>query len=161
MVEDAWGQLENQIATARIDGTSLEERLRDVLEVLATYYEQPAYLVQLQILLDVAANPDVSAKTRRAARHRKGQELANAWQPLFAQTLGEAAGDEDLVAYVFATLRSYLAYRVIAGHITGFSDDAVLRDLLVKGVAAAVREEATRRGMNVEQRSPVGGRTGA
>jgi hypothetical protein len=151
VVEDAWGLLENRVATTRIEGASLEDRLRGVLDVLATYYEQPTYLVQLQILLDVAANPDMSANMRRAARHRKGQELARAWRPLFAQALGDAADEDDLVTYAFTTLRSYLAYSVIAGRITGTSHDAVSRELLVRGVAAAIREESARRGIHADK----------
>jgi uncharacterized protein (DUF1786 family) len=59
------------------------------------------------------------------------------------------------------TLRGYLVSSVIARRIAelpdgtvirlmgGGADDAALRHLLVRGVAAIIREEATRRGLDI------------
>lgn len=149
VLDDGWAKLHDRVATARITGATLEARLREVLDVLASHYEQPAYLVQVQILLDLSANPATSSETRRAIE-RHGEELTQAWQPLFAQALGDAARDHDLSVYAFTALRGYLASRLIASSITEVADDAVPRDLLVRGVAAAIRDEAGRRGLRLD-----------
>ena len=57
VVNDIGSRLERVFAEAEVVGTSLEERLASVLDTLATHYEQPAYLVQMQILLDLSVNP--------------------------------------------------------------------------------------------------------
>ena len=149
VLNDGWSKLHRDVATQRIEGESLELRLRSVLDVLAGYYEQPEHLAQIQILLDFTANPETTATTRRAIK-RHGSELTEAWQPLFHQALGDAADDDDLVLYAFSTLRGYLASRLIATSITAETrDDAVQRALLVDGVAAAIRAEAARRGVAI------------
>jgi AcrR family transcriptional regulator len=148
VLDDGWNRLHERVASAQITGVTLEERLREVLDVLASHYEQPSYIVQVQILLDLSKNPATSSETRAAiARH--GQDLSQAWQPLFAQALGEAGDDHDLSVYAFTALRGYLASRVIAASITDVLDDTTSRNLLVRGVAAAIREEAAARGLRV------------
>ena len=148
VLDDGWQRLHERVATAAITGVTLEDRLCEVLEVLASYYEQPSYIVQVQILLDLAKNPATSAETR-AAIERHGQELSQAWQPLFAQALGDAAVYPEFSTYAFTALRGYLSSRVIAASITDVPDDTKARELLVRGVAAAIRDDAASRGVHV------------
>ena len=149
VLDDGWARLHAAVANTEIDGATLEDRLREVLEVLASYYEQPSYIVQVQILLDLSKNPATSAETR-AAIERHGQELSQAWQPLFEQALGAAAAANDLSTYAFTALRGYLASRVIASTITDMPDDTHARELLVRGVAAAIRADAVARGLSLD-----------
>jgi len=148
VLDDGWARLHAAVANTEITGATLDDRLREVLDVLASYYEQPSYIVQVQILLDLAKNPATSAETR-AAIERHGQELAQAWQPLFAQALGPAAEFNELSVYAFTALRGYLSSRVIASSITDVPDDTTTRSLLVRGVADAIRDEAAARGVRV------------
>jgi AcrR family transcriptional regulator len=146
VLNDRWANLQELVATAEVDGDTLEDRLRAVLDVLALYYEQPEHLVSLQILLDLTHNPKTSRETREAiAVH--GAELTQAWRPLFVQALGDAAEETDLVLYAFATLRGYLSGRLIASSIADTSDDTFQRELLLRGVATAIRAEAAQRGV--------------
>jgi AcrR family transcriptional regulator len=148
VLEDGWKGLEERIAAEEIAGGSLEVRLWAVLDVLATYYSSPDHIAQIQILLDFTCNPATSTYTRQAiARH--GEGLNRAWQPLFAQALGEASRDRDLVAYAFAALRGYLGARNIAVTIADPPGDAVQRQLLINGVASSLRAEAKRRGLQL------------
>jgi AcrR family transcriptional regulator len=149
VLDDGWARLHAAVANTEITGVTLEDRLREVLEVLASYYEQPSYIVQVQILLDLSKNPATSAETR-AAIERHGQELSQAWQPLFEQALGGAAKANDLSTYAFTALRGYLASRVIASTITDMPADTHARELLVRGVAAAIRDDATARGLPLD-----------
>jgi Transcriptional regulator len=148
VLNDRWGRLHEQMATAEICGATLEARLEQVLDVLATHYSAPEHLVQLQILLDLTHNPDTSAESREAiAAH--GRTLNEAWHPLFVQALGPAARFTSLVAYAFLTLRGYLQSQLIASSIAETASDARQRELLVLGVAAAIRQDAETRGVDI------------
>ena len=149
VLNERWGRLHAQMSTAEIRGATLEERLERVLEVLATHYSAPEHLVQLQILLDLTHNPDTSAEARQAiAAH--GRALNDAWHPLFVQALGPAARFTSLVAYAFLTLRGYLTSQLIASSIAETASDARQRELLVRGVAAAIRDDAAARGVAID-----------
>jgi AcrR family transcriptional regulator len=146
VLNQRWHDLQHEMATAEVRGTTLEARLHSVLDVLATHYGEPAQLASLQILLDLSRDPEVSKATKRAIDEH-GERLIEAWQPLFEQALGDAANDEVLVRYAFVTLRGYLTGDLIASNITDTSDDHVLRELLVLGVASAIRQRAAERGL--------------
>jgi AcrR family transcriptional regulator len=149
VLNDRWDRLQQSVAQAEIVGDTLEERLHGLLEVLAQHYGRPEHLVQIQILLDLSRNPNTSAETRKAAAVH-GRQLTHTWQPLFRTALGDAASEDDLVRYAFTTLRGYLTGRVIASSIAETANDRVPRELLVRGVAAAVRSEAAARGIALD-----------
>lgn len=149
VLNDRWATLEHRMATADVQGETLEERLQCVLDVLASYYGNPEHLVQLQIILDLSKNPKTSLEARQAvAAH--GEELTRAWQPLFDSALGPAAKDLELVRYAFLTLRGYLQGAMISSRIADTADDSVQRQLLVRGVAAAIRERARQQGIELK-----------
>lgn len=143
-----WETLQRAIAGAEIVGETLEDRLGEMVEVLATYYGVPSHIAQIQILLDLTHNPDTSADTRKAvAAH--GRELVRAWQPLVDRALGDASQEEELVRFAFTALRGYLIGFAISRSIADIKNDRVSRELLVRGVAAAIRSEAAARGITV------------
>ena len=144
-----WDRFREQLTTAEIRGSTLEERLDHVLDVLATHYAVPEHLVQLQILLDLTHNPDTSEEAREAVA-AYGRALNDAWQPLFVQALGPAARFRPLVVYAFVAMRGYLQSQLIAASIAESVGGALQRALLVRGVAAAVREGATARGVQLD-----------
>jgi AcrR family transcriptional regulator len=150
VLNDRWHRLQELVATAQISGDTLEDRLAEVLDVLAEHYGKPAHLAQVQILLDLNSNPSTSAATREAVAEH-GRQLSRAWRPLFRRALGEAAGQEDLVRYAFNTLRGYLTGNLIARSISTSRNDRVERSLLVQGVAAAIRTESASRGIDLDQ----------
>ena len=139
MLNVRWRRLQEIVADATIEGDELEARLHSVLDVLALHYEHPAHLAHMEILLDLAAAPTTSAATREAIELH-GAELRRAWKPLFDQALGEAAADFELVAYAFTTLRGFLQGNLIAGNIGGKRATRRQRELLVRGVACAIRQ---------------------
>jgi len=149
VVNDRWIRLEETVAAAEISGDTLEERLHAVLKVLSDHYGSPEHLAHIQILLDLSHNPNTSAATREAVAEH-GRQLTLAWRPLFNRVLGDAAGEEDLVRYAFTTLRGYLQGGLIARSIAETRSDRVPRELLVRGVAAAVRSESAARGIPLD-----------
>jgi AcrR family transcriptional regulator len=148
VVNERWKHLQHEVSSAEVRGATLEQRLRCVLDVLATHYSDPAQLAGLQILLDLSRDPEASAATKQAvAAH--GVRLTEAWEPLFEQALGDAAKDDTLVRYAFVTLRGYLTAGLIASSIAETHDDHEERTMLVRGVACAITERAAARGLTV------------
>ncbi len=145
---ERWASLQERVATANVEGDTLEERLHAVLVVLASHYGEPDQLAHLQILLDLSHSPDTSEATRQAiAAHGAG--LVQAWRPLFVQALGEAAADPQLVRYAFSTLRGYLTGNLIATSIAELPDHSAEQDMLIRGVACAIRQRAAEQGLSV------------
>ena len=128
IVNDRWHRLQEAMATAEIGGDTLEERLHAVLDLIEEHYGTPEHLARIQILLDLAHNPNTSAETRQAVAEH-GRQLTRAWQPLFRRVLGDAAGEEDLVRYAFTTLRGYLVGSVIARSIADTRSERVPREV--------------------------------
>jgi AcrR family transcriptional regulator len=158
VVNDLGQQLERLLADQTLEGDTLEERLRGVLDILSMYYETDRYLVQMQILLDLSANPKMSRQERRDIRTDGGEQIDLLAQPLLVSALGDFAGERDLMVYAFMTFRGYLSSAAFARMVKDFPDGAVLRlmgrttdeaqvrQLLVRGVATTIRDEARRRG---------------
>jgi hypothetical protein len=68
---------------------------------------------------------------------------------LFVQALGEAAADPQLVRYAFSTLRGYLTGNLIATSIAELPDHSAEQDMLIRGVACAIRQRAAEQGLSV------------
>ena len=149
VLEESWKGLQEAVATAVIGGDTLEDRLAAVLTVLREHYGVPAQLAQIQILLDLTQNPTTSDETRQAALAH-GRSLAQAWKPLFARALGEAAKEDDLVVFAFKSLRGYLVGELIATRVTPSRGQVHQHELLVQAVAAAIRAEGQARHIPVD-----------
>jgi AcrR family transcriptional regulator len=152
VLDEGLGKLDDHLANATVDGASLEERLRSVLELLEAHYGQPEHLARIQILLDLSADPGISSSARRALQ-KHTRLLAGVSQPFFAQAMGEAGRDAQLAEYVFLTLRGYVTANLLLSRLQSVGHDPVVRDLLVKGVAGAVTERARELGLSLD---PVG-----
>ena len=167
VVNDIGEQIERKFADSIVEGFSMEERLTNVLGILSTHYEQSGYMVQVQILLDLSANPKISSRSRRAIRRDNSKEFDTLAQPLMEKALGPVAAEHDLVMYAFLTMRgdpvSCLVTRLIAKLpansvlrlIGGKADEEVMRELLVRGVADTIREEARRRGYSIDKEGVI------
>ena len=158
VVNDLGAQLERRFAEASVEGSSLEERLSSVLATLSTHYEQDAYLVQMQILLDLTANPKMAARDQRAIRGNDAEQFGRLAEPLFEKALGGIAAERDLVMYAFMTMRGYLTSTALARLVAKLpkgsvvrliehpTEEAVIRQFFVRGIATTIRDEADRRG---------------
>jgi AcrR family transcriptional regulator len=149
VLEEGLGKLDDDLASAAVDGANLEERLRSVLELLEGHYGRPEHLVSIQILLDLSADPGTSNSARRAVQQH-GRSLTRIWEPYFAQAMGEAGQRAELAEYVFLTLRGYLTANLLVSRLQSVGRTPVVRDLLVKGVACAVTERARELGLSVD-----------
>lgn len=164
VVNHVGGQLEDQIGAARVEGGSLEERLDQILDALAGSYDGDVYLVQMQILLELSANPRMSALAERVIHRDEGASFDRLAQPLVAKAIGRAADVAELVGYVFMTFRGYLISSALSRRIAKLPEGALnksmsrpgrgaqgnQRELLVSGVAATIRREAAQRGIPLD-----------
>jgi AcrR family transcriptional regulator len=146
VIEDRWQRLTDNIEGAVVSGDTLEERLACVMAALEAHYGDPEHLVLTQIMLDLIQSPAASEATKRAVADH-GRELVRVWQPLFASALGEAAADETLVRYAFLAIRGYLSANTMADRLVPQSPDAPVRELLLRGLACAIRERAAAAGL--------------
>jgi AcrR family transcriptional regulator len=149
VLDERLGRLDDHLARATVVGATLEERLRSVLELLEVHYGRPEHLVFVQILLDLSADPGTSSSARRAVQ-KHGRSLARIWEPFFVQAMGEAGQHAELAEYVFLTLRGYLTANLLVSRLQSVGHNPEIRDLLVRGVAGAVRERARELGLSVD-----------
>lgn len=156
--------MEEHVGGASIVGTSLEVRLECVLNVLALSYDNDVYLVQMQILLELSANPRMLALAEKSVIDREnGGTFDRLAQPLLAKAIGKAAAESDLVFFVFMTFRGFLISSALARRIAKLPEGALnkpmgglhspsesaQRTMLINGVAATVRAEAKLRGIEI------------
>jgi AcrR family transcriptional regulator len=149
LLNDEWDRMQAQIAHATVRGDTLEERLESTTAILANHYGSRRYLALLEVLLDLTQDPSTTVETRRAALAH-GRRLSRAWQPLFAQALGEAANDKELVGHAFKSLRGYLIGDSIASRVTKAGVNRSERQFMVRGVAASVRAQAAVLGITIQ-----------
>jgi len=159
VLNDIGSSMTQRFASAVIEGDTLEERLANVLAVLATHYEQDIYLVQMQILLELSATSSTSDGQHHAVQRQNSEMFDHLAQPLLEKAIGPLAQDRDLVMYAFMTMRGFLTSYAIGRRISELpammvlmrnsgNNDAV-RDLVVRGVARTMRDEAARRGYEI------------
>jgi AcrR family transcriptional regulator len=163
VVNHAAAKIEASIGSATITGETLEERLENVLDVLAEVYDTDFYLVQMQILLELSANRRKPGQIEPPV-DREGGTFDRLAQPLLAKAIGVAVSEMDLVYYVFMAFRGYLLSSAISRRIAalpegalnkpmgrvGSRGDTTQRDLLMQGVAATIRAQAKERGFEIE-----------
>jgi AcrR family transcriptional regulator len=152
LLDESLGTLDQHLATATVTGANLEERLGSVLELLEVYYGRPEHLVFVQILLDLSADPSTSSSARRALQ-KHGRSLTRIWEPFFVQAMGEAGQCEELAQYVFLTLRGYLTANLLVSRLQSVGRNPAVRELLVHGVASAVRARAIELGLGLDPAS--------
>jgi AcrR family transcriptional regulator len=148
VLEDRWHRLTDRIEASEVSGATLEDRLACVMGALEEHYGTPEFLVFTQIMLDLIQSPTSSAATKQAvAAH--GRNLTRVWRPLFAKALGEAARDDELVRYAFLTIRGYLSANTMASRLVVHRRDGPMRELLLRGVACAIRERAAEAALEI------------
>lgn len=135
------------VSRARISGATLEERLRSLYDILAKHYGEPAYLVRLQIILNLSHDPDTSADVV-AALARQADVSGEDIRRLLRDALGAEARPATMNA-VFDAIRGTALSRQISDAVpwaaTARRAPAADREelsVLLAGLAAAARREA-------------------
>jgi AcrR family transcriptional regulator len=161
VVNDLGLQMERLFADATVEGDTLVARLAAVMDTLSYHYDSDRYLVQMQILLELSATSRVTERGLDDLASQDGERFDRLAQPLLTKALGEVAAERDLVVFVFMAMRGYLGSAAVSRRVAALpqgtvarmmgapGDEAKIRHLLVRGLAASVREEATARGYQV------------
>ena len=138
---DLGAQFQRRFAEAELSGDTLEERLGRLIDVMVDRFEPSRFLVEVQILMDLTANPRFGDDARREVWRRNAEQLAQSVRPLFAQAMGERTSD-DLVLYAFTLINGYLTSRVLLGLTAELPPEEGMRGHLVDGLAASIRAAA-------------------
>ena len=146
VARDIQERFHQQVAAAQIDDGSLEERLDQLIDVLAEHYEAPEFLVEVQILLDLSVNPGLSIAARDELRRSAIEDFTRTARPLLAQTIGAAAAESDLADFALATLVGHLESQQITRLASEPPTRSDNRPMLVRAVASFLREEMAHRG---------------
>jgi AcrR family transcriptional regulator len=106
VLEDGARHFTDLVTNARITGETTEDRLAQLLDVLAGHYGTPEYLAYMQILLNMDHDPRTSSEVRRTLR-----EVAEASNEqvrrLLREALGPATSQADLTTTMFLLLRGF------------------------------------------------------
>jgi AcrR family transcriptional regulator len=105
VLETGTANLDHVVGQARIDGASAQERLAQLIDVLATHYARPHYLASLQVLLNLEHDPRTSVDVRQTMR-RAGERSQQSINRLLRDALGPESG-AAIAATVFLAVRGF------------------------------------------------------
>jgi len=106
VLDDGARRFHEEMAAARVDGGTAQERLGQLVEILAVHYSRPRYLAYLQILLNLDHDPTTSADVRRSMQDRAERSEAHLHR-LLGEALGPAAETPGLATTVFLLVRGF------------------------------------------------------
>jgi AcrR family transcriptional regulator len=112
VVEELDRRFLEDIASARVEGDSAERRVTSLYEILSRHYDSPAFLVRLQIVLNLQHDPDTSAEVMaEVAQHAARSQVPIS--RLLRDTIGRkpARGEVDAL---FHALRGFALSRQFA-----------------------------------------------
>ncbi len=94
------------VSNTHIEGESASERIEQLIDIFSDHYAQPAYLANLQILLNMDRDPRTSADVR--ATMLDVAERSNVHvRRLLREALGPSSKIPDLMTTVFLVLRGF------------------------------------------------------
>lgn len=132
VLEDGARHFTETVSGAVIDGTTVSERVDQLIAVLAGHYGQPQYLAYMQIALNLDHDPATSAEVRAtmgAVARRSAEDLRG----LLRNTLGAAASTPDLAGTVFLAIRGFLFSQQLL--------ETMSYDTVVSEAARAIRQQ--------------------
>jgi AcrR family transcriptional regulator len=106
VLEDGASHLVETVENARIDGTTVAERMSQLIDVFSAHYARPDYLASLQVLLNMDHDPRTSSEVRKtmlAVAERADAHVRR----LLREALGPAANKPDLSTAIFVVIRGF------------------------------------------------------
>jgi AcrR family transcriptional regulator len=92
------------LTEASISGSTVEERLDSLADVIWMHYRRPAFLAHVQVILNLSKDPRTSAETVRALTDTE-RRIAAEWQRLVEQVLPDGRTDPELGSVIFELIR--------------------------------------------------------
>ena len=145
VIEELNQRFTTTVNEARISGTSLEERLLSLYNILGKHYQAPTYLARLQILLNLSHDPDTSADVARAL-DRLAEVVRNDIVRLVRDAVGDNVSPATMNVVFHAIRGTALSHQItstLPGQTSVLGDTATIDQqelaILVAGLAGTVR----------------------
>jgi AcrR family transcriptional regulator len=106
VLQDGAQHMTETVAGAQIQGSTVEERMAQLIEVFSAHYARPEYLASLQVLLNMDHDPRTSSEVRKtmlAAAERSNVHVRR----LLREALGPGMNRPDLVTTIFLVIRGF------------------------------------------------------
>lgn len=135
--------LQTLLASAEITGTTTEERLESVVELVWGYVSRPENLVYMEIHTNLMRDPSTSEEALRLLREGRAQ-IEELWLDVMRKAFDQQEEDPVLRRILFATMRG-LAISVWMSQ--GELDYIEERRIFVEAIAPFFERAATRSGV--------------
>ena len=152
VLQHAAADLQQTLTAARITGSTLEERLSSLADVVWSYYGRPQFLAYIQVMLNLSHDPNTEEQTRQAIRDNQ-LHVSERLPRMLQEALGEDVPADHpragaLRNFVFSALRGMA---IDQAHLAALPRDTQIsprqhryeRDLLVQALALQVAATAT------------------
>jgi AcrR family transcriptional regulator len=106
VLEASSEDLEKVVAEAHIDGETVQERLTQLIELLAQHYATPEYLASLQVILNLEHDPRTSEEVRGTMRRAADHSTAHLYR-LLKETFGDQPIPNDLRSNIILAIRGF------------------------------------------------------
>ncbi len=110
IVEELARRFIESVDAARVEGESLAERISSLYAILSEHYDNPTFLVRLQIVLNLQHDPDTSEEVMAAIAAQSAASEAGT-RRLLVEALGPDA-DPDDYSTLFHALRGMALSRL-------------------------------------------------
>ena len=106
VLEEGARHMVETVEGAHIEGSTVVERMSQLIDVFSTHYARPDYLASLQVQLNMDHDPRTSAKVRKTML--EVAERSNApVRRLLREALGPAANKSELGTTIFLVIRGF------------------------------------------------------
>jgi AcrR family transcriptional regulator len=106
VLEDGASHMVETVEQARIDGTTVVERMSQLIDAFSAHYARPDYLASLQVLLNLDHDPRTSADVRKTMSEVAERSNGHV-RRLLREALGPAASKPDLATAIFLVIRGF------------------------------------------------------
>src|SRR3984957_129772 len=106
VLEEGASHMVATVEDARIDGSTVVERMSKLIDVFCAHYARPEYLASLQVLLNMDHDPRTSSEVRKTMLEVAERSNAHI-RRLLREALGPAANKPDLATAIFVVIRGF------------------------------------------------------
>jgi AcrR family transcriptional regulator len=106
VLQDGARHMVETVVDAHIDGSTVQERMAQLIEVFSAHYARPDYLASLQVLLNMDHDPRTSSEVRKTMLEVAEQSNSHV-RRLLREALGSAMNKPDLVTTIFLVIRGF------------------------------------------------------
>ena len=106
VLEEGASHMVETVEDAHIDGSTVEERMSQLIDVFLAHYARPEYLASLQVLLNMDHDPRTSSEVRNTMSEVAERSHAPV-RRLLREALGAAASKPDLATAIFVVIRGF------------------------------------------------------